>query len=1271
MVAEPDGKQWKTDSLEGLSKNSKVWCLTDDDEYVIGTILALDNPSCVRVQLDGPHGSQWVEQVSADKLKPANPAILEGVEDLTHLSYLNEPSLLHNLRVRHTSDNIYTTAGPVLIAVNPYKRLPLYGPDMVAKYRGCNGGKKCKEPHPFVVADATYAALMADRQSQSVVISGESGAGKTETTKIVMQYLAGLAGGTGIEDRILQTNPILEGFGNAKTLRNNNSSRFGKLINIFFHGRTIAGARISTYLLEKSRVVKQGEGERSYHIFYQLVAGASEEERKAWHLPDDPEDFQYLSSSGCSIIDGVDDEAEFSDMKAAMDKVGINAEEQAALFQLVSAVMWLGNIKFKELGDETVEVVAGEALEHSADLLCCDPAALCKALTGKQIKAGTEVIWQQLRIDQANDTRDALAKALYAALFDWLVRRINESLGDPKKLKKAQSINILDIYGFEHFKVNSFEQLCINFANERLQQQFNKYLFKLEQEEYAREGIDWAHVDFEDNQECVDLIEQKMPRGVGVLSLLDEECVFPKATDETFGEKLAANLSSHPNFSSKSQSVKNEFTVKHYAGPVTYNTAGFLDKNKDSVSVDLLGALQGSGLPLLAAVAGSMLERQTAKNSMTVGSFFRDQLRLLVDTLESTQLHFVRCIKPNPEQAPLLVDHGLVLAQLRCCGVLEVVRIARAGYPTRYLHEAFADRYHILLPEASSSAGDGAGFSGPPLEVCQKILRQFQIDPAMYQVGHTKLFFRAGLLGRMEDTWERMVHGAFTIQAFMRMAVVRARFLHLRGAAVVVQSRRKGALQRRSFAELIVKHRAALVIGSRWRGCLARRRFRHAIASAVCIQRAFRYWCARRGLRLRRSQRLEEEAAQKEEAGRWDRVRDEFGGDWETIRATMAFADRIKHRLGVEEEEEAERALATLEVASRAATLAKGGVAVSEEEAAEVADLKAEVERLRADREALLDEVQAEKGRREECEERLEAAEEQWMAQMASLQEVLANVKSELTGGNPEAAVAVFAGDLERFRDRLPAHHAEAGTATASPNGATVSRLPAAAAPSPADSRKPRASEDLKAIQAVDRLKDDFDMRTQVYDDDIDFIREVKDGRTDAPDMDPAFELKQLSHRFENWKRDFKHRLHEAKHLLRKDRQDRSESISFISPDTTMDMSDMTDQHLDTAASRQQSDKPHHYATPKSAPGWSPPPSVPSKHHPSSESKTPRSYDSGTDSGSTKSQYISAEMVSPGFTVAASEAHLPHPADAASLADKRKEKKKGLGKMLGFGKRGK
>lgn len=915
----------------------------------------------------------------------------------------------------------------------------------------------------------------------------------------------------------------------------------------------------------------------------------------------------------------------------------------------MASVMWLGNVKFEEQGDETVRVVEDEALEAVSSLLRCDQGLLCKALTGRQIQAGREVIWQELRLGQVCDARDALAKALYAMQFDWLVERINTSLRDPKRTTKALAINILDIYGFEHFKVNSFEQLCINYANERLQQQFNKYLFKLEQEEYSREGIDWAHVDFEDNQSCVDLIEQKMPKGVGLLSLLDEECVFPKATDETYGEKLHANLGSHPNFSFKGH-IKNEFTVHHYAGGVTYTTDGFLDKNKDAISLDLLQALQGSSLKLLQDLASTMENRQTAKNSLTVGSFFREQLRTLVDTLESTNLHFIRCIKPNPEQAPLLIENSLVLAQLRCCGVLEVVRIARAGYPTRYLHEQFADRYHILMPEAAG----GGSFSGPPLDMCNRILKQFQIDPAMYQVGHTKLFFRAGLLGRMEDTWERMVNGAYTIQAFMRMAVVRSRFLHLRAAAIRCQANRKGMMQRMAYAELLRRHRAALAIASRWKAYQIRRTFLRTVAAAWAIQMAYRRWRLSLRLKIRRGQiskrraseaKVEEE--RKREAARWDRVRDEFGGDWEAIRATMAWAGSIKAKYGGEEKVEA--ALASWEAGDHNPTAAPQPVlqaSATTVPMASPADI-AELERLRADREALLDDLQAEKGRREECEEKLEVAEEQWMTQMAALQEVLANVKREIAGTDVEAAVTVYAGDLEKFRDRLPAHHvAEAGVPRPT---SSAPRAP----PPVAKTTQSISETNMVAIQAINRLNDELEMRAQVYDDDIDFIREVKEGITEAPDMDPVHELRNLQHRFEAWKRDFKQRLHETKHLIRRGdagatRRPSQTSVGNASLDTSMDLSESMEldpsQLHHTPSYSSNGGNTHQYRSPPN----------PYQH----EKPSKVGYDSGTDAS--VNSYIAADMPAPPFSVAP---------ESGSMEDKKK--KKGFGKMLGFNRRAK
>ena len=482
--------------------------------------------------------------------------------------------------------------------------------------------------------------MVANDASQSILITGESGAGKTETTKFVMKYLAGLAGGTGMEDRVLETNPILEAFGNAKTVHNNNSSRFGKLIEIYFNrSRAICGALIQTYLLEKSRVAHQLPGERSYHVFYQLCRGAAADERAACLLPaaDDLETFAYLRGSGCTQIPGVDDAAEFAEVKRAMGDVGIGADQQRGIWRVLSAVLWLGNVEFSSPGDsDAADVAAGEseaALARAAELLGVPPAALAAALTRRNMVAGGEHITRELSVAAATENRDALAKAVYESLFRWLVNAINAALA-VGQTAAATSLCILDIYGFECFAQNSFEQLCINYANERLQQQFAAHLFKLEQAVYEEEGVDWARVEFEDNQECVDLIECRPPAGVGLLSLLDEECMFPKGCDSSFAAKLRRTHEDHPRFSYNSKAPGDDFTLHHYAGPVVYSADRFLDKNRDALSPDLAGVLAAAGDALVVALAEEMVKGQERSRAQTVGARFRDQLRDLMARLD-------------------------------------------------------------------------------------------------------------------------------------------------------------------------------------------------------------------------------------------------------------------------------------------------------------------------------------------------------------------------------------------------------------------------------------------------------------------------------------------------------------------------------------------------------------------------------------------------------------------------------------------------------------
>ena len=602
--------------------------------YEEATVTTLaSTPTKRRTTVKTSSGSTLV--IPARDLFPANPPILDAADDLTKLSYLNEPSILHDLRLRYASDDVYTRAGPVLIAVNPFKRLDgtLYGPDVMRAHgHGASGasGAAATPPHVYATAAAAYRDMMASKKNQAVVVSGESGAGKTETTKIAMRYLASVGGGDGggIERRVLQTNPILEAFGNAKTLRNDNSSRFGKLIDIAFDcAGKIKGASVRTYLLEKSRVTHQAEGERGYHVFYQLCAGASAAEREAWGVPEAPGFFSYLSSSSVVAVAGVDDAKAYLETKRALAEVGASEDEISEIFKAVAAVLWLGNVHFDEdatradgAAAAAVTAAGAPALATAAKLLGVDANLLERALTTRKIHAGGESIVSVLNAASACEGRDALAKAIYAALFDSIVASVNEALGSSGGDRgggraAATSVSILDIYGFEYFQKNSFEQLCINYANERLQQQFNKHMFKLEQEEYEREGIDWTKVDFEDNQACVDVIER---RPMGILSLLDEQCAFPKATDDTFAQKMATELSSDAKYA---RDKRNErvFKVSHYAGEVSYDVDGFLDKNRDAIHPDLMSALMASSEDFVCTLAELMTSAKAAETDRAWG----------------------------------------------------------------------------------------------------------------------------------------------------------------------------------------------------------------------------------------------------------------------------------------------------------------------------------------------------------------------------------------------------------------------------------------------------------------------------------------------------------------------------------------------------------------------------------------------------------------------------------------------------------------------------
>nr|1G8X_A Chain A, MYOSIN II HEAVY CHAIN FUSED TO ALPHA-ACTININ 3 [Dictyostelium discoideum]1G8X_B Chain B, MYOSIN II HEAVY CHAIN FUSED TO ALPHA-ACTININ 3 [Dictyostelium discoideum] len=747
-----------------VSDKRYIWYNPDPDErdsYECGEIVSETSDSFTFKTVDGQD-----RQVKKDDANQRNPIKFDGVEDMSELSYLNEPAVFHNLRVRYNQDLIYTYSGLFLVAVNPFKRIPIYTQEMVDIFKGRRRNEVA--PHIFAISDVAYRSMLDDRQNQSLLITGESGAGKTENTKKVIQYLASVAGrnqanGSGVlEQQILQANPILEAFGNAKTTRNNNSSEFGKFIEIQFNNAGfISGASIQSYLLEKSRVVFQSETERNYHIFYQLLAGATAEEKKALHLAG-PESFNYLNQSGCVDIKGVSDEDEFKITRQAMDIVGFSQEEQMSIFKIIAGILHLGNIKFEKGAGEGAVLKDKTALNAASTVFGVNPSVLEKALMEPRILAGRDLVAQHLNVEKSSSSRDALVKALYGRLFLWLVKKINNVLCSERK---AYFIGVLDISGFEIFKVNSFEQLCINYTNEKLQQFFNHHMFKVEQEEYLKEKINWTFIDFGlDSQATIDLIDGRQPPGI--LALLDEQSVFPNATDNTLITKLHSHFSKKNAKYEEPRFSKTEFGVTHYAGQVMYEIQDWLEKNKDPLQQDLELCFKDSSDNVVTKLFNDPNIASRAKkgaNFITVAAQYKEQLASLMATLETTNPHFVRCIIPNNKQLPAKLEDKVVLDQLRCNGVLEGIRITRKGFPNRIIYADFVKRYYLLAPNVPRDAEDSQ-------KATDAVLKHLNIDPEQYRFGITKIFFRAGQLARIEEAREQRLGSEQTKSDYLKRA---------------------------------------------------------------------------------------------------------------------------------------------------------------------------------------------------------------------------------------------------------------------------------------------------------------------------------------------------------------------------------------------------------------------------------------------------------------------------------------------------------------------
>ncbi|KAG8580734.1 hypothetical protein GDO81_007401 [Engystomops pustulosus] len=803
-----------------LQKGEHVWLeIPSDSRVPIGAVVQ-DTRTGQTLLEDDDGKEHWISARDMSSIHSMHPSSAQGVEDMIRLGDLNEAGIVHNLHIRYKENNIYTYTGAILVAINPYEELPLYHTEQIQMYRNRRIGEL--PPHIFALADTCYFNMQRNGNDQCCVISGESGAGKTESTKLMLQFLASSSGQhSWIEQQILEANPIMEAFGNAKTIRNDNSSRFGKYIEIHFSKENvIEGSRIEQFLLEKSRVCRQAPGERNYHIFYCMLLGMTSEEKKQLNLGKSS-DYRYLTMGNCTTCEGRNDDRDYSQVRSAMKILLFSEEDITSLNRLLAAMLHLGNINFQSamFGNiDGCDVPESAHLSTVATLLEMNQMELKSCLTRHTIIVRGDSVSKPLTCAQASDGRDAFTKGIYGRLFMWIVHKINEAIFTPalKELgTERRSIGLLDIFGFEHFNTNSFEQLCINFANEHLQQFFVRHIFKLEQEEYNAEQIPWQHIDFTDNQRALDIIALQP---MNIISLIDEESKFPQGTDATMLTKLNS-IHGKSNIYIAPKSVRDtKFGIQHFAGLVYYETEGFLDKNRDLLSTDLLLLVHSSTSKFLKQVfqveknsSGSNIRgiirntglnyqkiTDTNKSLPTLGGQFKQSLEQLMKILGNCKPYFVRCIKPNECKKPLLFDRELCIRQLRYSGMMETIRIRKAGYPIRYSFSDFFHRFRVLLPLKSSSRD-----AWDHLACCIDIVGEVIGKDEEWKVGKTKLFLKDHHDTKLEVEREKaLISRAVLIQRVLRGYKDRKRFLRQREAAVKIQAVWRGYHDRKSYLKM-------------------------------------------------------------------------------------------------------------------------------------------------------------------------------------------------------------------------------------------------------------------------------------------------------------------------------------------------------------------------------------------------------------------------------------------------------------------------------------
>ncbi|XP_049636454.1 unconventional myosin-VIIa [Suncus etruscus] len=918
-----------------LQQGDYVWMdLRSGQEFdvPIGAVVKLCDSGQIQV-LDDEGNEHWISPQNSMHIKPMHPTSVHGVEDMIRLGDLNEAGILRNLLIRYRDHLIYTYTGSILVAVNPYQLLSIYSPEHIRQYTNKKIGEM--PPHIFAIADNCYFNMKRNSRDQCCIISGESGAGKTESTKLILQFLAAISGQhSWIEQQVLEATPILEAFGNAKTIRNDNSSRFGKYIDIHFNKRgAIEGAKIEQYLLEKSRVCRQAPDERNYHVFYCMLEGMSEDQKKKLGLGQ-ATDYNYLAMGNCIACEGREDSQEYANIRSAMKVLMFTDTENWEISKLLAAILHLGNLQYEARTFENLdacEVLFSPSLATAASLLEVNPPNLMNCLTSRTLITRGETVSTPLSREQALDVRDAFVKGIYGRLFVWIVDKINAAIYKPpsQEVKNSRrSIGLLDIFGFENFAVNSFEQLCINFANEHLQQFFVRHVFKLEQEEYDLESIDWLHIEFTDNQDALDMIANKP---MNIISLIDEESKFPKGTDTTMLHKLNSQHKLNSNYIPPKNNYDTQFGINHFAGIVYYESKGFLEKNRDTLHGDIIQLVHSSRNKFIKQIFQTdvAMGAETRKRSPTLSSQFKRSLEQLMRTLSGCQPFFVRCIKPNEFKKPMLFDRHLCVRQLRYSGMMETIRIRRAGYPIRYSFVEFVERYRVLLP------GVKPAYKQDDLRgTCQRMAEAVLGTHDDWQIGKTKIFLKDHHDMLLEVERDKAITDRVVLlQKVIRGFRDRSNFLKLKNAATLIQRHWRGhncrqnyELMRLGFLRLQALHRShklhlqyvlarrrVIKFQARCRGYLVRKAFRHRLWAVLTVQAYARGMIARRLHRRLRAEYRRRLEAEKMRLAEEEKLRKEMSAK----KAKEEAERKHQERLAQLAREDAERELKEKEEARR------------------------------------------------------------------------------------------------------------------------------------------------------------------------------------------------------------------------------------------------------------------------------------------------------------------------------------------------------------------